>query len=85
VDEEGLRADDLSERSAGLLYLAPSHQYPTGHLFSASRREQLIAAHIGFRGDGAGLSGSSDIPKYSALLGSQRLARELRFAGRRLI
>ena len=57
-----------------------------------SLREQLfptagqkVLAHIGFQGDGAGLSGSSDIPRYSALSGSQRLARELRFAGRRLI
>jgi hypothetical protein len=51
----------------------------------SSESVQNFLAHIGFQGDGAGLSGSSDIPKYSALSGSQRLARELRFAGRRLI
>jgi hypothetical protein len=58
-----------------------------GSVIVKSRRRYgyILLAHIGFQGDGAGLSGSSDIPKYSALSGSQRLARELRFAGRRLI
>jgi GntR family transcriptional regulator/MocR family aminotransferase len=42
VDEEGLQTESLPERPAGLLYLTPSHQYPTGHVLSPRRRTQLV-------------------------------------------
>jgi GntR family transcriptional regulator/MocR family aminotransferase len=43
VDEDGLVTDALPERHAGLLYITPSHQYPTGGVLSRPRRESLIA------------------------------------------
>ena len=43
VDEEGLRVDELPDEPAGLLYLTPSHQYPTGYVLSLERRERLVA------------------------------------------
>ena len=43
VDEEGLRPADLPSPSAALLYLTPAHQYPTGHLLSPARAEQVVA------------------------------------------
>jgi GntR family transcriptional regulator/MocR family aminotransferase len=43
VDEEGLRTDALPDRPAGLLYVTPSHQYPTGHVLSTERRARLVA------------------------------------------
>jgi GntR family transcriptional regulator/MocR family aminotransferase len=43
VDEDGLRVDLLPEAPAGLIYLTPSHQYPTGYVLSLERRERLIA------------------------------------------
>jgi GntR family transcriptional regulator/MocR family aminotransferase len=42
VDEEGLQTEALPERPAGLLYLTPSHQYPTGHVLSPGRRARLV-------------------------------------------
>jgi GntR family transcriptional regulator/MocR family aminotransferase len=43
VDEDGLIASELPERPVSLLYMTPSHQYPTGHTLSASRRKDIVA------------------------------------------
>jgi GntR family transcriptional regulator/MocR family aminotransferase len=43
VDEDGLITEDLPKRPAALLYLTPSHQYPTGHTLSLARRHAAIA------------------------------------------
>jgi GntR family transcriptional regulator/MocR family aminotransferase len=43
VDDEGLIAADLPARPAVLLYMTPSHQYPTGHTLSPGRAEAIIA------------------------------------------
>ena len=48
VDFEGLIAEELPQRPTALLYVTPSHQYPTGHTLSPARRQ----AH---RGLGAAL------------------------------
>jgi GntR family transcriptional regulator/MocR family aminotransferase len=41
VDEAGIAAEELPARAAALLYVTPSHQYPTGHAISPFRREQI--------------------------------------------
>jgi GntR family transcriptional regulator / MocR family aminotransferase len=41
VDEEGLNSDALPECAATLLYVTPSHQYPTGHTLSLRRRQAI--------------------------------------------
>ena len=41
VDQEGMRSEALPERSATLLYVTPSHQYPTGHTLSLARRRVI--------------------------------------------
>ena len=43
VDRNGLIADRLPDRTTSLLYLTPSHQYPTGGTLSADRRGEIIA------------------------------------------
>ncbi len=43
VDQDGLIADLLPRRTTSLLYLTPSHQYPTGGTLSAERRGDIIA------------------------------------------
>ncbi len=43
IDEDGLRVDLLPDAAAGLIYLTPSHQYPTGYVLSLERRERLVA------------------------------------------
>jgi GntR family transcriptional regulator/MocR family aminotransferase len=43
VDQDGLIADMLPKRTTSLLYLTPSHQYPTGATLSAERRGDIIA------------------------------------------
>jgi GntR family transcriptional regulator / MocR family aminotransferase len=43
VDSDGLVPALLPEQPAALLYLTPAHQYPTGHLLSLERRQELIA------------------------------------------
>ena len=43
VDDEGLVPDDLPQRPTALLYVTPSHQYPTGVTLSLPRRQDLIA------------------------------------------
>jgi GntR family transcriptional regulator / MocR family aminotransferase len=43
VDAEGLVPDRLPQRPTALLYLTPSHQFPTGHVLSAERRHAIAA------------------------------------------
>jgi GntR family transcriptional regulator / MocR family aminotransferase len=43
VDQDGLIADRLPRRTTSLLYLTPSHQYPTGASLSAERRGDIVA------------------------------------------
>ena len=43
VDEDGLVPDHLPDGPAALLYLTPSHQYPTGHTLAADRRPAITA------------------------------------------
>ena len=40
---DGLVPDSLPQRATALLYLTPSHQFPTGHVLSAERRETVAA------------------------------------------
>ncbi len=43
VDDEGLQTEQLENiTNAPLCYVTPSHQYPLGHVLSASRRGQLL-------------------------------------------
>ena len=41
VDEDGMISDALPERPLTLLYVTPSHQYPTGHILSLARRQTI--------------------------------------------
>ena len=43
VDEDGLKVDELPDEPAALIYLTPSHQYPTGYMLSPERRRRLVA------------------------------------------
>ncbi len=43
VDNHGLVSAELPSRDAALIYVTPSHQYPTGRTLAASRRTRLIA------------------------------------------
>jgi GntR family transcriptional regulator/MocR family aminotransferase len=42
VDEHGLRSDLLARTDARALLCTPAHQYPTGAILSAERREELV-------------------------------------------
>ncbi len=42
VDEEGLFPAELPSPPVALLYLTPAHQYPTGHVLSPVRAEQVV-------------------------------------------
>lgn len=42
VDEEGLVVDELEKTNANIVYVTPSHQFPTGAVLSATRRTQLL-------------------------------------------
>ncbi|MFA5958556.1 PLP-dependent aminotransferase family protein [Hyphomicrobium sp.] len=43
VDDEGLQTEVLADvKKARLCYVTPSHQFPLGHVLSASRRAQLL-------------------------------------------
>jgi len=42
VDEDGLIIDELEKSEANLVYITPSHQFPTGAVLSATRRTQLL-------------------------------------------
>ena len=43
VDFEGLIPQELPQRPTALLYVTPSHQYPTGHTLSLDRRHAIVA------------------------------------------
>jgi GntR family transcriptional regulator / MocR family aminotransferase len=43
IDQDGLIPDELPQRSTALLYLTPSHQFPTGHTLSPARRNDIVA------------------------------------------
>jgi GntR family transcriptional regulator / MocR family aminotransferase len=43
VDFEGLIPEELPQRPTALLYVTPSHQYPTGHTLSLARRRAIVA------------------------------------------
>ncbi|MEL3959707.1 PLP-dependent aminotransferase family protein [Lysinibacillus endophyticus] len=42
VDDDGLIVDELEESDANIVYITPSHQFPTGAVLSAARRTQLL-------------------------------------------
>lgn len=42
VDEDGLVVEELEKSEAELVYITPSHQFPTGAVLSATRRTQLL-------------------------------------------
>ncbi|OCS84872.1 GntR family transcriptional regulator [Caryophanon tenue] len=42
VDEEGLRVDELTNSDANVVYVTPSHQFPTGAVLSVNRRTKLL-------------------------------------------
>lgn len=42
VDEDGLVVDELEKTDANIVYITPSHQFPTGAVLSASRRTHLL-------------------------------------------
>ena len=42
VDEDGLIPEQLPRQPTALLYMTPSHQYPTGHTLSPVRRKEIV-------------------------------------------
>ena len=42
VDEDGIIVEKLEQTNAQLVYVTPSHQFPTGAVLSATRRAQLL-------------------------------------------
>jgi GntR family transcriptional regulator / MocR family aminotransferase len=42
VDEDGLMVDELEKTNANVVYITPSHQFPTGAVLSATRRTHLL-------------------------------------------
>lgn len=42
VDDEGMRINELEHTKANIVYVTPSHQFPTGAVLSATRRSQLL-------------------------------------------
>jgi len=43
VDFDGLIPEELPQRPTALLYVTPSHQFPTGHTLSLDRRRAIVA------------------------------------------
>lgn len=43
LDEQGLRLDRLEESGANILYVTPSHQFPSGMVMSVNRRQKILA------------------------------------------
>ena len=43
VDSEGIRVDRLNDTNAKLLYITPSHQFPTGVVLPVKRRLELLS------------------------------------------
>lgn len=42
VDDEGIVISDLHKTNANIIYITPSHQFPTGAVLSAARRSQAL-------------------------------------------
>lgn len=42
ADQDGLACDELPEQSPRLIYVTPSHQFPTGSILSLQRRKALL-------------------------------------------
>ena len=42
VDQDGIRVDRLPERAVSLVYVTPSHQFPTGETLPTGRRVELL-------------------------------------------
>ena len=42
VDQDGLIIEQLQQTNANVVYVTPSHQFPTGAVLSANRRTQLL-------------------------------------------
>ncbi|MBM7632078.1 PLP-dependent aminotransferase family protein [Geomicrobium sediminis] len=42
LDDQGIRVDKLYESNANVVYVTPSHQFPTGVLMPLSRRNELL-------------------------------------------
>lgn len=42
VDDDGLIVDELEKTDANIVYITPSHQFPTGAVLSAARRTHLL-------------------------------------------
>lgn len=43
VDTEGVNVSQLEQSNATVMYVTPSHQFPTGAVLSATRRSQLLS------------------------------------------
>lgn len=43
LDDEGINMESLEKSGANIVYITPSHQFPTGIVMSARRRAQLLA------------------------------------------
>lgn len=43
LDDEGISMESLESSGANIVYITPSHQFPTGIVMSARRRAQLLA------------------------------------------
>lgn len=50
VSSDGISADALEESSCNLVYVTPSHQFPTGAILPVSRRNRLISIISGRQG-----------------------------------
>nr|WP_106782081.1 PLP-dependent aminotransferase family protein [Lysinibacillus timonensis] len=42
VDDEGMQISELDKVNANIVYITPSHQFPTGAVLSATRRSQVL-------------------------------------------
>lgn len=47
VDEEGIDITELHNTESNVVYITPSHQFPTGSILSASRRSQALKWALG--------------------------------------
>ena len=50
VDSGGLRVDELEKSGSSIVYVTPSHQFPTGFVMPADRRAELLAWADGSEG-----------------------------------
>lgn len=81
VDEDGIRVDRLPERAVSLIYVTPSHQFPTGETLAFERRVELLrwATRVGayvveddydsdFRFDGPPLTAVAGLDSSAAVI-----------------